>query len=709
MKFTKEECNMWFKNKLKNPKTKRKIKANGSTYKKIEKKCSKFNTTIKKRRFSKRLKSRKITMQLNKVETDINNLNADLNSSMKKLSTDDLGRVIEYANDKYYNTNQSIFSDAIYDILVDELKRRNPKHKVLGNIGAPIKSGEKVKLPYWMGSMDKIKPDTNELKKWSLKYSGPYVISEKLDGVSALLVHNNNQNKLYTRGNGEFGQDISQLLKYINIPNLTKNISVRGELIISKNNFKKINKEFANARNCVSGIVNSKDLKKRKNVANLVDFITYEVLDPILKPDEQMKTLKKLNFNTVNNSILNKLSGDKLSELLIDARKNSPHEIDGIIVTNNEIYPRKISGNPKHSFAFKMVLSDQMAEVKVIDVEWSPSKHSLLKPRVIIEPVKIGGVTIKCATGYNAKFINDNKIGPGAIVKLIRSGDVIPKIIEVINPTKPKFPNIEYKWNDTKVDIILSSSKKNDIVEIKKLLNFMKKVGVKYVSEGLCKRFYDYGLNSIYLLKNASVEDFLKIDGIKDKLANKIFNEIQNAMKNIRLEKLMAASNIFGQGFGERRCKLVLDFYPNILDMHSVLSTKELINKICLIEGYQERTAKKFVLALPKFKEFLKNLDLNKKFNKLASQSQSQVVKKVTTQKLTLNNIELKKVVLTGFRGQVVDFLNQNNVETSSSISKNVDLVIAKDINSTSSKIVKAKKLQIPIISLNKFKTHFKL
>ena len=73
-----------------------------------------------------------------------------------------------------------------------------------------------------MGSMNKIKPDMQELKRWINKYQGPYIISDKLDGVSALLVHKNNQNKLYTRGNGEFGQDISQLLKYINIHKLNK-------------------------------------------------------------------------------------------------------------------------------------------------------------------------------------------------------------------------------------------------------------------------------------------------------------------------------------------------------------------------------------------------------------------------------------------------------------------------------------------------------
>ena len=75
-----------------------------------------------------------------------------------------------------------------------------------------------------------------------------------------------------------------------------------------------------------------------------------------------------------------------------------------------------------------MVLSDQIAEAKVVDVIWTPSKDGYLKPRVRIEPINLGGVTIEFATGFNGAFIKDNKIGIGATIEIIRSGDVIPHI-----------------------------------------------------------------------------------------------------------------------------------------------------------------------------------------------------------------------------------------------------------------------------------------
>jgi NAD-dependent DNA ligase len=90
-----------------------------------------------------------------------------------------------------------------------------------------------------------------------------------------------------------------------------------------------------------------------------------------------------------------------------------------------------------------MVLSDQVAEVKVVDVIWTASKDGYLKPRVRVEPVHIGGVTIEYATGFNGKFIEDNKIGVGAIIQLIRSGDVIPYIKSVVVPAETgKMPDI---------------------------------------------------------------------------------------------------------------------------------------------------------------------------------------------------------------------------------------------------------------------------
>ena len=120
-----------------------------------------------------------------------------------------------------------------------ERRRKHPKSKIISDVGAAINKKGKVKLPYEMWSMDKIKPTTDALDKWLAKYKEPsdYMISAKLDGVSGMYSTEGDESKLYTRGNGKCGQDVSQLIPYLNLPK-QKNVVVRGEFIISKKVFK---------------------------------------------------------------------------------------------------------------------------------------------------------------------------------------------------------------------------------------------------------------------------------------------------------------------------------------------------------------------------------------------------------------------------------------------------------------------------------------
>ena len=137
-------------------------------------------------------------------------------------------------------------TDTENDMILDELKRRDSKHKLLSKIGADIHTKNKVKIPFYMGSMDKIKPDTGDLGKWIKKYKGKYVLSDKLDGTSALLVlRTDGKNMLFTRGNGIYGTNISSMLKGINgIPDIKDNLVVRGELLVSKKNYEKKKKNI---------------------------------------------------------------------------------------------------------------------------------------------------------------------------------------------------------------------------------------------------------------------------------------------------------------------------------------------------------------------------------------------------------------------------------------------------------------------------------
>ena len=208
---------------------------------------------------------------------------------------------------------------------------------------------------------------------------------------------------------------------------------------------KKYKKHFANSRNLTSGIVNlTNNLSDPENQAKFrdLDFICYEIVNPNKTPSEQLKIINFINETTPINTktFYEKPSVQELSIILQTWREQSSYEIDGIIVTHNQPYKRE-NKNPEHAFAYKMVLTDQIAETFVTNVIYTASKDGFLKPRVQFTPVKIGGSTIEYATGFNAAFIRDNNIGIGAKIEIIRSGDVIPYINKVIEPApEPMLP-----------------------------------------------------------------------------------------------------------------------------------------------------------------------------------------------------------------------------------------------------------------------------
>ena len=169
------------------------------------------------------------------MEEIISNLQNDFKVNSNKLSISNLVKILKYASNKYYNEIE-VISDDDYDYLYDLLKKKSPNNKFFNLIGSNIPSNDKVKLPYHMGSMDKKKPNTGSVDTWIKKYKDTkYIISDKLDGDSIMFVVTDGDKKLYTRGNGTYGRDISHLIEFF--PEFNKNFdidhfAIRGEFII---------------------------------------------------------------------------------------------------------------------------------------------------------------------------------------------------------------------------------------------------------------------------------------------------------------------------------------------------------------------------------------------------------------------------------------------------------------------------------------------
>lgn len=618
-------------------------------------------------------------------------------SFLHSLSEQSLIDLLSVANIQYRN-NQPFMTDTEYDIIQDYVAKKYPNHAILQQIGAPVEK-YKVKLPYFMGSMDKIKPNTAVLAQWKSKYNGPYVLSCKLDGVSGLYSTEGGTPQLYTRGDGSIGQNIRHLIPYLRLPNVEgTEIVIRGEFVMPKSVFyEKYNTLFANPRNMVSGIVNQKKIDP--TILSHLDFVAYEVIRPIMKPSKQMELLKTLTGLSVVQSIVsNDITNESLSKMLVSQRDSYTYEIDGIIVTNDAIYQERKMGNPEHAFAFKMAFSDQISEAIVVDVLWTPSKDGYLKPRVQIEPIQLNGVQIEYATGFNGAFIRDNKIGVGAIIELIRSGDVIPHIRKVITPAvEPKMPIVSYKWNSTGVDILLEDIESDKTVQEKNITGFFKGIQVDGLSSGNITRIMNAGYDTVPAILKMTTADFMKIEGFQKKMSEKIFEGIQTKIKEASLLTIMSASNIFGRGIHMKKMELILKEYPDILS--SVEPDFKKMEKINQIKGMGAKTAEAFVEKIPAFVEFMKSADLMYKL---------ETVSVVSTD--TSHPLFNKTIVMTGFRdASLQDQLKNRGCKIGSTVSKNTFAVIVQNVNENTGKIADAKTLGIPIFQINDFISRFLL
>ena len=607
-------------------------------------------------------------------------------SYLSKLTESQIVDIIRHTT-KLYHNEKALLTDMEYDILKEYAERKYPKNTVHKEIGAPLPktTRNKTTLPYKMFSMDKIKPDTSALNTWKKKYSGPYVVSCKLDGVSGLYSTENGEQKLYTRGNGLVGQDVSNLIPHLNLPDV-KDIVIRGEFIISKKIYNKLYPD-ANARNIVSGIINSK--KQIVSKYKEMEFVAYELIKPHIKPSEQLKYLQTINANVVMFKETKDISNDNLSLLLKTWRQDYLYDIDGIIVTDDKIYPRK-DKNPEHAFAFKMLLGDQVSEAKVVDVRWVISKDGLLKPTIEIEPIKILGSTIQYATAHNADFIEKNKLGPGAVILLSKSGDVIPKIVEVITPAeKAKMPDVPYTWNKTHKEIIVESPDSDPLVKQRNIIHFFEKLNIPGMKEKTILKILQHNPGAdVETIVKMTKEQFLELPGIKEKSATKIHDGIQKALGVTTIGLMVAASNIFGAGIGERITKKVISGFPGFFTTND----SNPIIKIHLekIDGLGGVTADKLVLGRKRFIEFSEKIGYT-------------IPEPTKTQEKKSGEVK-KAFVITGPRDKaVIAKLESLGGELVKGVSKTTHMVLAEDPSSESTSIKKAKKYGIPVVSFNEF------
>ncbi len=633
----------------------------------------------------------------------IDNLKQNPFKYAESLSVNELVDVLTYLSDKYYNGGKSVLPDKVFDGMIEILEKKDKTNKLLSKIGAKTKRS--VKLPYYTGSLDKIKPDSDVVDKWSMRYQGPYIVSDKLDGVSCVTEKKPFGLKLYTRGDGEYGSDITHLKEYVLPKSVTEKkipdgTIIRGELIISKADFVSIESIMENARNAVSGLANSKKINKR--VAAVTQFIAYNIIYPEMKQDKQLETLEEYGFNVVNYKSMKSIDNDKLSKHLVQRREKGDYEVDGIVVVDNSKPYKTQKGNPEYAFAFKSILTNESAEVQVKEVEWNVSKDGYLKPKIKIAPVKLSGVTITSLTGFNAKYIEDNTIGPGSVLEIIRSGDVIPHIKKVIEKSvdnEPQMPDTDYVWNSTGVDIVAKNKNDNNDVVVKRLTYFFKTLKIKYLDEKTIEKLVENEFDNVIDILTGDKTDIILIEGIGERLIDKIRENAFRQLANTNLETLMAASQTFGRGLGARKLKKILTVYPNIIDL-SKQKKEKLVEIITEIDGFDSKTAKQFAEGIKEFVVFFKEISgvINTDY----------LLEKKKTSSDKLGN---EVVVFTGVRNKDAEsYIEKNGGRVSTSVSKNTTILVhADNISTLTAKMKDAKDKGVKLMTLTEFMNRYKI
>ncbi len=591
-----------------------------------------------------------------------------------------------FADDIYYNSGkESGLSDFCYDKMKDFIEQ---KTRAFSQVGSVVRKGSnRVKLPYWLGSMTK-KTKPAQINHWALNNPHQrYIAEHKLDGVCGLYVNDGNgRAKLFTRGNGAHGADISYLLPYLSsIPSIKDDINIRGEFIIRKDTFERVYANtYSNARNMVSGIICAASI--REGLKD-VQFIAYELipkdgLHQQLCPSDQLAYLNKIGFMTVNYVIINNINIDRLRTRLTHSKNESPHTIDGLIIQPDKSYTRNTASNPKYAFAFKMYFEQNSIEAEVTHVEWNESKWRRLKPKIKLKPVNLNGVTISSTTGFHGKYIRDNCIGPGSVVLITRSGDVIPHIHTIVKKAKtPDMPSVPYKWADSGIDIVSLSDHSDKSVKLKHIHSFFAALNIKYLGESSVKKLYEHGFDTIIKIISASESELNSIDTFGVKSANRIYKNIRKGLINVSMADLLSAAGIFGFGIGTVRVRHLMEWWPDIFTQYKKMNEQEIINRIVGMEGFSSSLARNITINIKKADNF------------------AETVKPFVVVKNNKNKggdlFKNLKIVFSGFRdSELKNRILLNGGKIMSSVTSNTSIVVVKDDKYKSSgKAKKAERL----------------
>ena len=647
-------------------------------------------------------------------------------------------RELEKHNKLYFDKSSPIISDSDYDKLKKKIIDIEKNNIFLKNIRLgsklvgykPSKNFVKFKHRVKMLSLSNAF-DHDDLKNFEKKIYNylneetklEYSVEPKIDGISASLTYKNGVLESgVSRGDGEMGELITQNLKTIkDIPNkithsdFPKDIEIRGEVFITKNNFEKMQNNFANPRNAASGSLRQKDPNETKKIP--LNFIAYTygffANNNFKYQSEFLKALNKWGFKTsAYNKVLNNI--DELSKFhkkFDGTRFDLQYDIDGLVYKINDLKLQQrlgfTSNSPRWAIAHKFIADSAYSEIQKIEIQIG--RTGALTPVAKIKPVNIGGVLVSNATLHNEDEINRKDIRIGDTVKIERAGDVIPHVIHVDlkkrNQKTKKFifPNTCPSCGSETIKEFNRMTKKYDAVRrctnegfdcekiaIEKIKHFISKdaINIDGFGKKVVEKFWE--LNFIRFPQDIFNLDFIqisKLDGWGDLSVSNLKYSIEQS-KKVSLDRFLYSLGI--RHIGIENSKLLAEYTRSIKNFLN-FTKKDRLNEFLNIDGIGETQ----VNSLKKF---------------FANKSNNEVIERLS---LILNILDLKlnkngKLLNNTFmftgklsnmsRAEAKSLIEKNSGSVVSSVNKKLNYLIIGE-KPTNRKVEQAKKLGIKILS----------
>ena len=641
-------------------------------------------------------------------------------------------------NKLYFEKNSPKIPDSQYDKLKREILDLEKKYDFLKSDSSPsstlgytpsknfVKSKHRVKMLSLANAFDFDDLENFEKKIFNYlneKINLEYSVEPKIDGISASLTYKNGFLVMGTsRGDGTTGEVITENLKTISdVPKIItnkdfpKDIDIRGEVFIKKNDFNNLKNNFANPRNAASGSLRQKNSEETKKIP--LNFIAYTYgyleTDKIKKQSDFLNLLKKWGFKTnEHNTVLKTINDLKnFHKKFENDRFDLEYDVDGLVYKINNLELQKRLGftanSPRWAIAHKF--SADSAFSKITNINIQVGRTGALTPVARIKPVNIGGVVVSNATLHNEDEIIRKDIRVGDTVKIERAGDVIPHVILVDlkkrdkNSKKFIFPTTCPSCGSGTIKEFNKTTKKHDAVRrcvnegfdcekiaIEKIKHFISKdaMNIDGLGKKVVENFWDLNLirfpQDIY---NLDYNKISELEGWGDLSVSNLKYSIDQS-KNISLDKFLYAIGI--RHIGIENAKLLAEHVKSIKNFKNFIN-KNKFNEFLNIDGIGET-------QINSLKKFFKNKSNYKIIEKLSSILNISDLKLNKDGKL-LNNTFMFTGKLTNMsRAEAKSLVEENSGSVVSSVNKKLNYLVIGE-KPTNRKIDQAKELGIKVLS----------